>query len=669
MADVHRRAAATSSRLTPEEITNRGFASAFRGISETEVRNFLRRVADEITAGREREAELTRQVEDLKDQLANPSPVTEQQLLNSLGEETARVLRSAQEAAEEIRKRAEEKAGALVKEAQDESSRLRQEAQQHSTSRREQAERKAAEVEQQAEAKATQLREDAAREAEALRESVTSETDALREQATATVDEEIANAKTSGRELVEEARTVRERVLADLGRRRSLLQAQVDELRSGRDRLLDAYRVVKRTLSDATDALAQVEARANAELAAPPPRVVVPPVAGELEAIEGGPAAAVSAAASESDAATEIDLEAESVVVIDEEPPAAGPPGGSGSEPPDAEDSGAAVDALFARLRASHTVDAPAAAAAAVAAPEAPANGSEAPAEAPAPATDAAVEESVDEESVDEESAPEDGPDAPTGESAPGADAAPESAPVAAASDGGDATEPWVEPLSPDDALRAARNAVLTPLAKDLTRRAKRALQDQQNELLDQIRTIRGKVESGAVLPDAGEQEAAWEPVLDEPLSAAYASAYAAMGNGEAPSSPQVPRELLAELAQVMVEPWRHRLVAAIDGSDDSDAITERLGARFREYRGQELELALGDALATAWAQGQFAAVPEGTLLRWVPDEVGRCPDCDDNALEPTARGAEFPTGQVAPPAHPGCRCFLALIEPAAATK
>jgi hypothetical protein len=66
---------------------------------------------------------------------------------------------------------------------------------------------------------------------------------------------------------------VRERVLADLGRRRSLLQAQVDELRSGRDRLLDAYRVVKRTLSDATDALAQGEARANAELAAPPPRV------------------------------------------------------------------------------------------------------------------------------------------------------------------------------------------------------------------------------------------------------------------------------------------------------------------------------------------------------------------------------------------------------------
>jgi hypothetical protein len=131
-----------------------------------------------------------------------------------------------------------------------------------------------------------------------------------------------------------------------------------------------------------------------------------------------------------------------------------------------------------------------------------------------------------------------------------------------------------------------------------------------------------------------------------------------------------VPRDLLAELVEVMVEPWRQRLVAAIDGaSDDADAVTQRLGARYREYRGRELENALGDALAAVWARGQFAAAPEGTRLRWVPDEVGRCPDCDDNALELTARSAEFPTGQQFPPAHPGCRCLLALVEPAGAEK
>ena len=65
--------------------------------------------------------------------------------------------------------------------------------------------------------------------------------------------------------MLDEAKATRERVLADLSARRALLQAQIDELRAGRDNLLDAYRVVKRTFLEATEALAQVEARAAAE--------------------------------------------------------------------------------------------------------------------------------------------------------------------------------------------------------------------------------------------------------------------------------------------------------------------------------------------------------------------------------------------------------------------
>lgn len=649
MADLHRRAAASSTRLTPEEITNRGFASAFRGVSETEVRNFLRRVADELVAMRNREDDLVRQVEDLQEQLRNPAPVTEQQLLSSLGEETARVLRSAQEAAEEIRKRAEERAAGLVREAQEESGRLREDAQKHAASRKEEAERKAHEVEQGAAARASQLREEAERDAQALRDLATTETDAVREQAGAEVAQEITAAKNTSRALVDEARTVRERVLADLGRRRSLLQAQVDELRSGRDRLLDAYRVVKRTLSDATDALAQVEARANAELAAPPPRVTVPPVEGELEVLEGASeetrdGAPVPLADAESDTETDV----ESVAVIDGPEAPAEPSGEDDGGTPDAEDSGAAVDALFARLRASHTVDpAPG--------PAAGPETQEALAAAPEAATEPATGEPVP---VDDgpEAAPPDAEATASEEPSPD-EPAPEAAEAAPA--------PPEPPLSPDDVLRAERAEILAPLARDLGRRAKRALQDQQNELLDKIRTIKGKVEPSAVLPTLEDQEAAWIPVLDEPLTAAYSHAYSDLG-GNHPEHPEVPRELLRELAGSMVEPWRQRLVAAIEGAEDADAITQRLGARFREYRAQELDDALGDALAAAWARGAFAAVPDGTLLRWVPAEVGRCPDCDDNALEPTARSSEFPTGQLFPPAHPGCRCFLALAEPAA---
>ena len=83
-----------------------------------------------------------------------------------------------------------------------------------------------------------------------------------RERAEREAEEAIEAARHQGREMLDEAKSTRERVLADLFRRRGLLQAQVDELRSGRDHLLAAYRTVKRTFLEATGALAQVEARA-----------------------------------------------------------------------------------------------------------------------------------------------------------------------------------------------------------------------------------------------------------------------------------------------------------------------------------------------------------------------------------------------------------------------
>ena len=92
---------------------------------------------------------------------------------------------------------------------------------------------------------------------------------------------------------------------------------------------------------------------------------------------------------------------------------------------------------------------------------------------------------------------------------------------------------------------------------------------------------------------------------------------------------------------------------------DDDDDIAGRVSARFREWKNQNLENALGDGLAVAYARGVYEAAPAGSLLEWVPAVVGRCPDCDDNALEPTVRGQCFPTGQPFPPAHPGCRCLL----------
>jgi hypothetical protein len=63
--------------------------------------------------------------------------------------------------------------------------------------------------------------------------------------------------------------------------------------------------------------------------------------------------------------------------------------------------------------------------------------------------------------------------------------------------------------------------------------------------------------------------------------------------------------------------------------------------------------------LAAAYARGAYDGSPPAAMLRWIPADPGQCPDCDDNALEPTLKGKAFPTGQPHPPAHPGCRCLV----------
>ena len=120
-------------------------------------------------------------------------------------------------------------------------------------------------------------------------------------------------------------------------------------------------------------------------------------------------------------------------------------------------------------------------------------------------------------------------------------------------------------------------------------------------------------------------------------------------------------RSLVRAPVEAVVVPLRGRLAEAV-AEEDADAAVRAVGARFREARGADLESTLHDALAAAWARGVHDAAPEGSLLRWVPIEVGRCSDCDDNALEPTRRGEAFPTGQTHPPAHPGCRCTLTPV-------
>ena len=542
-------------QLTPDAIAERSFATAKRGYAESEVRAFLHRVADEVAALTGREKDLAYRVTQLE-QEANkpPPPLSDQQLISALGEETARVLGQAREAAVELRNKAEEHARRLVREAQESARELRTSAQQ------------ALEVK--------------TREAE-------------------------DSARARANEIVGEARTLRERVLADLSERRQELERQVAELRSSRGKLVDAYELVERTLGQATKLMEQETPLQRATPGVEAPRDAPVDQDGDDrdddDAVPDQP----------DDAATEPEPKADSTSA-------------------DESDAGSKdVGALFDQLRSVAGTD--------VGAPEADAGGDA------APGFEAAIE--VDEEGQGEEEEEEE---------AAGA-----------------------EPATGDQGLLDARDRALAEAQEELTRRAKRALQDEQNDILDGVRRQRGKIDPAKVLPTLDEQLARWAHVLQPAIDQAYAvgASTAARtketgtkGTGAKGSSAgRAPASVLADLSSVVVAPLRDRLSSTLSEIDERTpadteiAIAQRLGARYREWRSQHLEPMLGDVLSAAHARGTYDAAPADVRLRWVPVQVGKCPDCDDNALEPTVRGNDFPTGQQYPPAHPGCRCLLVV--------
>jgi hypothetical protein len=224
---------------------------------------------------------------------------------------------------------------------------------------------------------------------------------------------------------------------------------------------------------------------------------------------------------------------------------------------------------------------------------------------------------------------------------------------------------------SPDDLRLGRRDAVLTPVLAELARVTKRLLQDEQNLLLDATRRARMRIEAGRLLPEHVHQREAWAAALAPGIDVAYAAGRTSVGRKRRAAN--APPRLVNELAANVITPLRERLTVTIEsvvgeGPYPSAAELHRelasaIGARYREWKSGDLEMTLGDVLSAAYARGAYDATPSGARLRWVADQPGRCPDCDDNGLEPTVKGHDFPTGQAYPPAHPGCRCVVAPAD------
>ena len=626
MPDERLLSISSSSHLTPDDVARHSFGTVRRGFDPNEVRAFLESLAVSLRGVAERERQLLDEVADAEHRARNPV-LDEATLSAAVGAETARVLHSAHEVAAEMVANAEAEANRLLAEAREEIQQIRAN-----------TEARLAEQSAASEASATELRERTEQQAAATEEGSRREAETLLEQA-----------REQCRAMVDEAQGLRARVLADLSKRRKVLHAQIEQLRAGRERLAETVVDVRRSVDAIASELfaAEDNARMAAEAAG---REALDQVQAETPE-----ELAAQLLADEQEAGAEIDVvEIVEIVDVPEPGPDAAPDGEPAGVVADSEEGPApavaGVDALFAKLRASR-------------------QGSGGPEREPEPGPEPVPETEVDPEvdppvakaSAAKASAPDLGPE-PHGSPDVASDQG-----AGPARDGGD-DDGEDGPPEERNPLALRRDELIDPIVTTLSRRLKRTLQDSQNELLDGLRS-NGSRWSIDLLPDETEHTdsvaTAALPALEQ--AAAAGVSFSGLKGASGPKT-DVLLDIAHDLAEAVVGPLRRRLADGdgLDGAEES-VVAEHVGSAFREWKGERIERLAGDHVVAAYSAGTIAAAlgTPSAQLEWVAvSDSGDppCPDCEDNGLNGSqAPGEEFPTGHQHPPAHPGCRCLLAL--------
>lgn len=212
----------------------------------------------------------------------------------------------------------------------------------------------------------------------------------------------------------------------------------------------------------------------------------------------------------------------------------------------------------------------------------------------------------------------------------------------------------------------AARNVALAPVEVALARRLKRALADEQNEVLDRLRrknpvlTLEGLV--GTSAEHAGAYEAATQAEMGPAVTAGARSLRPDLGDAEvAAQTGGVVAAVLGSVRDEVVAPLRERLARLLDGTPDAATVTDGVRTVYREWKTQRLDAAARHLALVAHGQAAYAVLVPGTSVCWRIDPAQPCPDGEDNALGgPTPAGEPFPTGHLSAPAYVGCRCTLA---------
>jgi len=518
-----------------------------------------------------------------------------------------------------------------------------------------------------AEGEAEAMSREARAAAEAVLADATAQSSELVEAARLEADEIVEESRSHGREMVHEAQTVRERILRDLARKRQTGRSQIEQLRAGRDRLLEALSTVQvnldaavedlvtsvpearsaanraglRVSSEPTPTVDDLEAEIEAGRLVDHPLVSDSPIpgpigdtftTGEMEALDH--LDALSSGAGE----TEPDETQESESVETEPEPEAEPDELGEPEDPDPsseieseteaepepevvaeagsdEPAGRARD-VFARLRRSRS--------------------SAEPKLEPRPQVSQEAASVTDPpEEMHAQEIPEGQPDVLDASAAAGD----------SVSDGDS-----LDGDPPADPAEDVRERAAAAAAKAM----KRVLVEEQGSLLDGIRR------SGAAAVAGLEEKHSHNSCYDKAATPALREQCITLGG----TSDLDLAPALANIHEIALEPVRRRLADIVERFDSEEELSNAVRGLYRETRSRNLNEA---ASAASVAVEGLVKIDRANndkanrTVRWVVDPGGSCgADCADNALAgEVAAGEKFPTGDRYPPAHPGCRCRI----------
>lgn len=689
----------SASNIRPEDIVRKSFTVVKRGYDPDQIRIYLEQIAAELSHLIERETRLRQQVHEMQTAQDKPPVVDEETITKILGQETAKILSSAREAARDLLARTSSEAAETKSQAQ-------------------------------------KLLEQKLQEAETLKsdilESANKHYSQVMDQAESEKEALLAEVKEKCRLMVNEAQVARERILGDLIRKRRVLNTQVEQLRTGKDVILDSLTNVKDDIENLSDTLIHIEQEAKYAAEQSGLRVSLEddPTEAELmklsesmdfskstserhSTLESGPAKMLNPVQNTVKATipegkliskpvtqpiAQIDISnkiaQEMIDQVDADDDSLRIIGYETSESSESIISESIQDNPIeinysednnSKSNDQNNSD-----------PFNSENDSEITAD-----SETNVQELEIQDGTDEISSPHD-------ETISEADPDNEQKPIqdksAAVEDifkqlkqtqsieqnvsEANQLQSDSKPHLSDEVVAPEMSSELTSdklanntyelsakelidgLVVNLIRKVKRAINDEQNELLDGLRKIKNAT-LDSVMDKQKQSSNFFEVISPILIQAEFAgkefsktmSADSGIKFKETPANEY--QKMADEMANLLTNSLRQKVSFEmnIKSEDDKHILSEELSSAYREWKNEKIEPVAADFIYACFNYGIFSSFETGTQLTWLNTrDEPECPDCQDNALQKMQIiGEQWPTGQLYPPAHPGCRCLLVI--------